>query len=88
MKTNVDAKVVLFNEFKNQEILRCRITESDNDMKVLIFVLFLYRDVLDSFISLLKDYTKEVSVRGSAQPEDGEGEGRRRTKVLSDLVQN
>ena len=36
-------------------------------MKVLIFVLFPCRDVLDSFISLLKDYTKEVSIRPSSQ---------------------
>ena len=38
------------------------ITESDNDMKVSIVCLIFYRDVLDSFISLLKDYTKEVSI--------------------------
>lgn len=71
MKTNVAAEVVLFNnKFQKSGNTAMLITESDNDMKVLIFVLFLCRDVLDSFISLLKDYTKEVSIRPSSRTDN------------------
>lgn len=71
MKTNVAAEVVLFNnKFQKSGNTAMLITESDNYMKVLIFVLFLCRDVLDSFISLLKDYTKEVSIRPSSRTDN------------------
>lgn len=71
MKTNVAAEVVLFNnKFQKSGNTAMLITESDNDVKVLIFVLFLCRDVLDSFISLLKDYTKEVSIRPSSRTDN------------------
>ena len=58
------------NKFQKSGNTAMLITESDNDMKVLIFVLFLCRDVLDSFISLLKDYTKEVSIRPSSRTDN------------------
>lgn len=72
MKTNMTAQLLLFDKFLKSENSQqsVNISESENDMKVFIFVLFLCRDVLDSFISLLKDYTKEVNMRPSSRTEN------------------